>query len=83
MPMRALAAADRQAEALTVYSDGRELLADQLGLDPSGQLEEVDSERAVVSPAGPGSPPPGDPHRPRGRGQGPDCCQLSLAARSS
>jgi predicted ATPase/DNA-binding SARP family transcriptional activator len=80
--MRALAAAGRQAEALTVYSDGREMLADQLGLDPSGQLEEVylrilrgqegpgavtrvpdrspviDSERAVVSPAGPGSPPP-------------------------
>ena len=80
--MRALAAAGRQAEALTVYSDGRELLADQLGLDPSGQLEEVylrilrgqeapgavtrvpdrspviDSERAVVAPAGPGSPPP-------------------------
>ncbi len=39
--MRALAAAGRQAEALTVYSEGRELLADQLGLDPSGQLEEV------------------------------------------
>jgi predicted ATPase/DNA-binding SARP family transcriptional activator len=80
--MRALAAAGRQAEALTVYSDGRELLADQLGLDPSGQLEEVylrilrgqegpgdvtkvpdrspvaDSERAVVAPAGPASPPP-------------------------
>jgi predicted ATPase/DNA-binding SARP family transcriptional activator len=80
--MRALAAVGRQAEALTVYTDGRELLADQLGLDPSGQLEEVylrilrgqegpgavtrvpdrspliDSERAAVSPAGPGSPPP-------------------------
>ena len=80
--MRALAAAGRQAEALTVYSDGRELLADQLGLDPSGQLEEVylrilrgqegpgpvtrvpdrfpliDSERAVVSAARPGSAPP-------------------------
>jgi predicted ATPase/DNA-binding SARP family transcriptional activator len=80
--MRALAAAGRQAEALTVYSEGRALLADQLGLDPSGQLEEVylrilrgqegpgavtrvpdrspahDCERAVVSPAGLGSPPP-------------------------
>jgi len=39
--MRALYAAGRQAEALAVYHEGRELLADQLGVDPSAQLEQV------------------------------------------
>jgi predicted ATPase/DNA-binding SARP family transcriptional activator len=39
--MRALYAAGRQAEALTAYHEGRELLADQLGVDPSAQLEQV------------------------------------------
>ncbi|MBV9208854.1 MAG: AAA family ATPase, partial [Actinobacteria bacterium] len=39
--MRALYAAGRQAEALAVYREGRELLANQLGVDPSAQLEQV------------------------------------------
>jgi len=39
--MRALYAAGRQAEAIAVYHEGRELLADQLGVDPSAQLEQV------------------------------------------
>jgi len=39
--MRALCAAGRQAEALTVYGQGRELLADRLGVDPSAHLEQV------------------------------------------
>ena len=39
--MRALYAAGRQAEALAAYHEGRELLADQLGVDPSAQLEQV------------------------------------------
>ncbi len=56
--MRALYAAGRQAEALAVYHEGREMLADQLGVDPSAQLEQVylrilrgepDAERAQVS----------------------------------
>ena len=59
--MRALAAAGRQAEALAVYAEARELLADQLGVDPSPVLEQVYlrilrgeewTERAVVAPAG-------------------------------
>jgi hypothetical protein len=39
--MRALYAAGHQAEALAAYHEGRELLADQLGVDPSAQLEQV------------------------------------------
>jgi len=39
--MRALYAAGRQAEAIAAYHEGRELLADQLGVDPSAQLEHV------------------------------------------
>src|SRR5438552_10575735 len=58
--MRALYAAGRQAEAIAAYHEGRELLADQLGVDPSAQLEQVylgilrggeatpDPERAAV-----------------------------------
>jgi predicted ATPase/DNA-binding SARP family transcriptional activator len=39
--MRALYAAGRQAEALEVYHEARELLASRLGVDPSAQLEQV------------------------------------------
>jgi DNA-binding SARP family transcriptional activator len=59
--MRALYTAGRQAEAIAAYHEGRELLADQLGVDPSAQLEQVylgilrggeqrtDTERAEVA----------------------------------
>jgi DNA-binding SARP family transcriptional activator len=39
--MRTLYAAGRQAEALEVYHQARELLAGRLGVDPSAQLEQV------------------------------------------
>jgi predicted ATPase/DNA-binding SARP family transcriptional activator len=65
--MRALYAAGRQAEALAVYHEARELLAGRLGVDPSAHLEQVylrilraDSslspERAMASPPGISAP---------------------------
>ena len=64
--MRALYAAGRQAEALTAYHEGRELLADQLGVDPSAQLEQV----YLGILRGPSDPSP-DPERTEVRAQAP------------
>jgi predicted ATPase/DNA-binding SARP family transcriptional activator len=64
--MRALYAAGRQAEALAAYGEIRELLADQLGVDPSPGLQEVYlrilrgedwHERPVVAPRRTPAPP--------------------------
>ncbi len=68
--MRALYAAGRQADALTVYQEARELLADRLGVSPSPQLEQlylgVLRQDLVIGP--PGRRPmaghgPAGPHR--------------------
>jgi predicted ATPase/DNA-binding SARP family transcriptional activator len=66
--MRALTAAGRQADALAVYAQTRDLLADQLGVDPSARLEEaylaVLRQEVPLQPPAPPLPPA--PSRPPG-----------------
>jgi len=45
--MRALYRAGRQAEALQVYQNGRTVLRDELGLDPSEELQDL--QRAILA----------------------------------
>ncbi len=64
--MRALVAADRPAEALTVYAHTREALADQLGTDPSPALSDLHAAllRGELD-AAPPPPAPREDHAPR------------------
>jgi predicted ATPase/DNA-binding SARP family transcriptional activator len=70
--MRALYADGRQAEALEVYQEGREVLASQLGVDPSPQLEQVylGVLRKTLAD-GPRGAPGGGPPSPGPPGSGP------------
>src|SRR5215213_5477658 len=75
--MRALYASSRQAEALAVYTDTRRLLVDELGIEPSALLREL--ERQILNqdagllyrqPAPPAPPAPEgirEPQRTRPR----------------
>ncbi|MDX8054566.1 BTAD domain-containing putative transcriptional regulator [Lentzea sp. BCCO 10_0798] len=64
--MLALHRAGRQAEALTVYQEVREHLADELGVDPGQRLreahEQVLSGEVPASPVVPRQLPPAHPH---------------------
>lgn len=57
--MRALHASGRQADALTVYEQGRRMLADELGLDPGPQLRRA-HEGVLRGDAAPGEAAEGE-----------------------
>jgi len=57
--MLALYRAGRQAEALAAYQQTREVLADELGIDPSRQLQELQRAVLVQDPALNWVAPPG------------------------
>ena len=78
--MRALYLDGRQAEALAVYHDFRSALRDELGLDPSPQLREL--ERAILRHDSVISPVPAAPDVPLARRPVTVICVLSRVVAS-
>jgi len=62
--MLALYRAGRQAEALEVYGEGRRLLVDQLGIEPSRELQQLHGAilRQESGLQAPGAAPPAEDH---------------------
>ncbi|MCS7480361.1 BTAD domain-containing putative transcriptional regulator [Umezawaea endophytica] len=68
--IRALHRSGRQADALAVYDDGRRMLAEDLGLDPSPELQRIHADvlRGTAEPAPIATPSePGGDSPDRGR----------------
>lgn len=66
----ALYRAGRQGEALRAYQDAREVLAEELGLDPGPELQALEAAVLAQDPAldlAPDPAAPGAPTRPRAR----------------
>ena len=59
----ALYRAERQADALAAYRRARDMLAEELGLEPGEELREL--EQAVLRQEVPAAPPPGGITCPR------------------
>lgn len=56
--MRALHRSGRRADALRVYAEGRRALAEELGLDPGTDLQELEREILLDGPIASVAPPP-------------------------
>jgi DNA-binding SARP family transcriptional activator len=55
--MRALYSSGRQAEALEAYAQAREVIADELGVDPSTELQQLYEHMLRTDPSSPSSSP--------------------------
>ncbi len=75
--MRALEDAGRRAEALEVYAQAQEVIADELGVDPGAELQQfyrellaADASSAAAPPARPQRAAPAAPRGAQGRDNG-------------
>ncbi|WP_222849338.1 AfsR/SARP family transcriptional regulator [Trebonia kvetii] len=62
--MRALEAAGRRAEALEIYAQARQVIADELGVDPGSELQRLYAD-LLAADASAVAPAPSVPQRPR------------------
>ena len=76
--MLALFRVERAVQALDVYEDGRRLLSNELGVDPSAQLQRI--HRSVLLGEDPGGEL-GSAHLPGARRSGRRCPALLVALR--